>query len=168
MKSYLQLIDTETEGNRNDVTPLFADPGAFAQLVADLVYPFEDVEIDFVAGIDALGFILGTAAANRLGVGFIPIRKGGKLPVAVRRESCRDYTSEMKVLEIRSDAVPSWSRILLVDEWIETGGQMNAAIRLLEGCDATIVGIATIKMEINDATTEISNRYRVHEVWEEE
>jgi adenine phosphoribosyltransferase len=81
MKDYLHLIDTHTRGPRCDVTPLFADAAAFAALVSDLVAPFDAVEIDLVAGSDALGFILGTAIAIRLGRGFIPIRKGGKLPV---------------------------------------------------------------------------------------
>ena len=66
MKAYLQLIDTHTPGPRCDVTPLFADPAAFAQLVGDLTEPFASTLIDYVAGIDALGFILGTAMALRL------------------------------------------------------------------------------------------------------
>ncbi len=65
MKDYLKLIDTDTPGRRCDVTPLFADPIAFAELVSDLTEPFASTAIDYVAGIDALGFILGTATALR-------------------------------------------------------------------------------------------------------
>ena len=89
MEEYLRLIDTQTPGPRCDVTPLFADPQAFAALVADLCAPFMEGEIDRVAGIDALGFILGTAMALHLKKGFVPIRKGGKLPVAVSRAEFR-------------------------------------------------------------------------------
>ena len=73
MKSYLSLIDTDTSGNRNDVTPLFADAKAFRQMVSDLAEPFLNARIDLVACIDALGFILGSAVAQHLNVGLIPI-----------------------------------------------------------------------------------------------
>jgi adenine phosphoribosyltransferase len=80
---YLQLIDIQTPGPRCDVTPVFADPAAFAALVDDLAARFADTAFDAVAGIDALGFILGTALAWHAKRGFVPVRKGGKLPVAV-------------------------------------------------------------------------------------
>jgi len=121
MKDYLRLIDTHTRGPRCEVTPLFADAAAFAALVSDLVAPFDAVKIDLVAGIDALGFILGTAIAIRLGKGFIPIRKGGKLPVQADRVDFVDFTGQSKSLELRAGAVQPGVKILLVDEWIETG-----------------------------------------------
>ena len=121
MKDYLRLIDTHTRGPRCEVTPLFADAAAFAELVSDLVAPFDAVKIDLVAGIDALGFILGTAIAIRLGKGFIPIRKGGKLPVQADRVDFVDFTGQSKSLELRAGAVQPGVKILLVDEWIETG-----------------------------------------------
>ena len=79
MKTYLTKIDTATTGNRADVTPVFADAGCFAELVADNSRPFEDSQLDYVACVDALGFMLGTAIARRLGIGIIPVRKDGKL-----------------------------------------------------------------------------------------
>ena len=94
MKDALRLINTQTDGPRCDVTPLFADPQAFAALVADLCAPFMEIDFDYVAGIDALGFILGTAMAMHLKKGFIPIRKGGKLPVAVSRAEFVDYSGQ--------------------------------------------------------------------------
>lgn len=105
-KEYLRLIDTQTAGPRCDVTPLFADPIAFAELIADLSEPFISTAIDYVAGIDALGFILGTAVALRLNKGFIPIRKGGKLPVAVTAREFVDYTGESK-----RDDLPTRARL---------------------------------------------------------
>jgi adenine phosphoribosyltransferase len=83
MTDYLRLIDIHTRGPRYAVTPLFGDYEAFMGLVRDLGRPFESVEFEVVAGIDALGFILGTALALRLHKGSLPIRKGGKLPVDV-------------------------------------------------------------------------------------
>ena len=92
MKSYLRSIDTKTSGNRNDVTPLFSRPADFNALVDDLIASLADATIDYVACIDALGFILGTAIAQKLKAGIIPIRKGGKLPVEVlkRYEKWKD------------------------------------------------------------------------------
>jgi adenine phosphoribosyltransferase len=96
MKSYLHLIDTQTSGPRCDVTPLFADPAAFAQLITDLSAPFRTAPLDYVAGIDALGFVLGGAMALHLGKSFIPIRKRGKLPVAPLAAEFVDYSGQAK------------------------------------------------------------------------
>ncbi len=166
MKPYLEKIDTKTLGNRYDVTPLFADRDCLGQLVEDLAEPFDDGGVDCVACIDALGFILGTAVARRLGVGVVPIRKGGKLPVEVDVAECTDYTGEVKRLEVRKDAFRPGMRVLVVDEWIETGAQVKAAIRLIESQSATVIGIASICMDENDDTAEIRGRYRVQTVWD--
>ena len=165
MKTYLHRIDTETPGNRCDVTPLFADAEGFSQLVLDLAKPFRNIQIDFVACVDALGFILGTAIARYLGIGVIPIRKGGKLPVKTDGENFRDYSGELKRLEIRRDVLPPQARVLLVDEWIETGSQIQAAAKLIEAQGGTVIGIATINMDENETTARISRKYRVHTVW---
>src|SRR5689334_9465137 len=104
-RPYLALIDHETSGNRCDVTPLFADYAAFSAMVDDLAALVEPLAFDAVAGIDALGFILGTALALRTQVGFVPVRKGGKLPVAVDSAECVDYTGQRKTLELRRGAL---------------------------------------------------------------
>lgn len=78
--NYRDLIDTKTDGRRYDVTPLFVDHNAFTHLVSDLLHPFTGDQFDCVVGIDALGFILGTAVVVHSKKGFVPIRKGGKLP----------------------------------------------------------------------------------------
>ena len=148
--TYLNLIDTRTRG-RYDVTPLFSDYQAFSKLIDDLARRFADVEIDRIAGIDALGFILGTALVFRLQKGFIPIRKGGKLPAQVERAEFVDYTKERKSLEIRSDAVTRGLKVLIVDEWIETGAQMKAAIELVER-PVVSSGVATINVDVNENT----------------
>jgi adenine phosphoribosyltransferase len=166
MKPYLERIDTVTLGRRYDVTPVFADAQCFGELVEDLAAPFQGVQLDCVACVDALGFILGTAIARHLGIGIVPIRKGGKLPVEVNAQDFHDYSGEMKRLEVRRDAFLPEARVLLVDEWIETGAQVKAALRLIESQGGVVVGIASINMDANEDTAEISSQYRVHTVWQ--
>ena len=168
MKPYLSKIDTSTAGNRNDVTPLFGDREAFSQLVGDLVHPFRDAGVDAVVAIDALGFILGTAVAESLGVGLVPVRKGGKLPVAVDRVTFVDYTGQRKALEMRTDALIAGMNVLVVDEWVETGAQVKAAIALVEKQGAHVAGIATICMDRNESTSTLGIRYQVHTVWDDD
>jgi len=165
MKDYLRLIDTHTPGPRCDVTPLFADPGAFATLVTDLCSPFQSTAIDYVAGIDALGFILGTAIALHMHKGFIPIRKGGKLPVAVDQVAFVDYSGESKSLELRQGSIQPGNRVLLVDEWIETGAQAQAAAELIEGAGAVVAGIAAINMDDNSDVRRLREKYQCYAVW---
>jgi adenine phosphoribosyltransferase len=158
LANYLQLIDTTTTGCY-DVTPLFANYAAFAALLADLDTCFRDVDSDVVAGIDALGFILGTGLALRRGVGFVPVRKSGKLPGVVHRAELVDYAGARKTLELRDDAIRPGTRVLIVDEWIETGAQVMAAIRLIEGQGGVVVGVATIQIEVNERTRPLRERY---------
>jgi adenine phosphoribosyltransferase len=166
MKPYLSLIDMNTQG-RCDVTPLFADREAFSQLADDLAKPFLGLDIDAVVAIDALGFILGTAIAERLGVGLVPARKGGKLPVETIRETFVDYTGEEKALEIRPDALKPGAAVLIADEWIETGAQVSAAIALVERAGARVAGIAAINIDRCPATAALRSQYAVRSVWED-
>ena len=129
-----------------------------------LTFPFRKSQLDFVACIDALGFILGTAVACRLNIGIIPLRKGGKLPVQTESVEFRDYSGEIKRLEIRKDILSPQDRVLLVDEWIETGAQIKAAAELIEGQGAILEAIAVINMDSNEQTKEIARKYRVHVV----
>lgn len=132
MTNYRNLIDTKTDGPRYDVTPLFADYIAFTQLVSDLLHPFKEDQFDCVVGIEALGFILGTAVAVHSKKGFVLIRKGEKLPVVSDVMGFVDYTGQMKSLELRKGAITPGTRVLLVDERIETGSQVKAAVELIE------------------------------------
>lgn len=167
MPNYLRLVDTHTPGPRYDVTPLFGNYDAFTALVEDLSRPFVGVELDVVAGIDALGFILGTAIAMHLRRGFVPIRKGGKLPVEVDTRYFIDYTHQEKSLELRANAIAPGTRVLLVDEWIETGAQVRAAIELIESQGGVIVAVAALNIDVNEATKPIRERYMCHTVWQE-
>jgi adenine phosphoribosyltransferase len=165
MREYLRLIDTNTPGPRCDVTPLFADPGAFAQLVADLCEPFPATTLDYVAGIDALGFILGTAIALHLHKGFIPIRKQGKLPVAVTAVQFVDYTGRKKGLELRKGILQPGDRVLVVDEWIETGAQVQAAIDLIEQTGGIVAGVVAINIDNNPIPARIREKYPCQAIW---
>ena len=161
---YIARIDTSGHG-RYDVTPIFADARAFAALIDDLLAFAQPLSFEVVAGIDALGFILGSALAIRAGTGFVPIRKEGKLPVLTESEAFVDYTGTQKALELRPDAVVPRQRVLLVDEWIETGAQVSAAIRLIERHGGVIAGIATIHIDANERTRPLTQRYPCVQVW---
>lgn len=124
-----------------DITPVLADPDAFRELLDALAEPFQDSGITKVAGIEARGFTLATPVANRLGAGFVPIRKPGKLPFDTVR---KDYTLEYgtDALEIHTDGVHKGEKVLIVDDVIATGGTAAAAVSLLTGIGADVVGIA--------------------------
>jgi adenine phosphoribosyltransferase len=124
-----------------DITPVLADRKAFGALVDALAEPFRDIGVDKVAGIEARGFTLATPVAERLGAGFIPVRKPGKLPYETVRE---DYSLEYGTdsLEIHTDAAAKGEKVLLVDDVIATGGTAAAAIRLLRKIGADVVGFS--------------------------
>ena len=147
MKDYLRRIDTNTQGPRYDVTPLFADHKAFSSLVDEMLVHFADVQFDYVAAIDALGFVLGAAIALRGQKGLVPTRKAGKLPVPTMAANFVDYTGKEKSLKIRTDAISPGTRVLVVDEWIETGAQVQAAIELIEQQGGIVAGIASINID---------------------
>ncbi|VVB77473.1 Hypoxanthine/guanine phosphoribosyltransferase [uncultured archaeon] len=126
-----------------DITPLLKDAPLFAMCVDELARRFEDEEVDYVVGVEARGFIIGSALAYALGVGFVPIRKKGKLPY---RKVSKDYDLEYgkETIEIHSDAVEKGSRVLLADDLLATGGTAEAAAGLLRDLGASIVGFAFI------------------------
>jgi adenine phosphoribosyltransferase len=124
---YDKFINKRTIG-RYDVTPLFKDPKVFANLISDLIKLFKKDSFDVIVGIDALGFIIGGAMAHKLKKGLVLVRKGGKLPAiggTIIRTSFRDYTKTKKTLEMNLGSIKKNERVLIVDEWIETGSQAN-------------------------------------------
>jgi adenine phosphoribosyltransferase len=124
-----------------DITPLLGDAAVFSELIDALGAPFRDSGVDKVAGIEARGFTLATPVAERLGAGFIPIRKPGKLPFeTVREEYDLEYGKD--VLEIHTDAALAGEKVLIVDDVIATGGTAAAAVRLLRRIGAEVVGLS--------------------------
>ena len=129
-----------------DITPLLADPSGLALAVEYMASPFRTKNIDLVVGAESRGFIFGTAIAQSLSCGFIPIRKPGKLPSETRSvEYALEYGTD--TLQIHSDAIQSGQRVLMVDDLLATGGTMNACIELVNGLQANIVG-ATFLIEL--------------------
>jgi adenine phosphoribosyltransferase len=126
-----------------DITPLLANPRVFRVLIDLFVHRYFDVRPDAVAGLDARGFIIGSVLAYQLNVGFVPIRKKGKLPYATVAETYElEYGSA--TVEMHTDAVAPGSRVLLIDDLIATGGTMMAGKRLLERLGATVIEGAAI------------------------
>jgi len=126
-----------------DITTLLANLHAFRAAVDELAWPFLKSDIDYVAGIEARGFILGGAVAHVLGRGFVPIRKKGKLP---HRVIGQDYALEYGVdtIEIHADAISKGDRILLIDDLVATGGTANAAIDLIRKSAGDVVAAAFV------------------------
>uniref|UniRef100_A0A8B9R200 adenine phosphoribosyltransferase n=1 Tax=Anas platyrhynchos TaxID=8839 RepID=A0A8B9R200_ANAPL len=140
---YLALMAPNTKGPNYawlDPSRLYCHPQALQDCVADLLQPFQGDPIDLVAGIDAMGFILGAAVATALHKGFLAIRKAGHLCVETLSEPYTDYSGREKVMEVRTDTVSPGLRVLLVDQWVETGGTMRAAIRLVEQLGGVVAG----------------------------
>ena len=126
-----------------DITPLLSDPKVFRVLIDQFVHRYFDVRTDLVAGLDARGFIIGAVLAYELGVGFVPIRKKGKLPFTTVAETYElEYGSA--TVEMHTDAVRAGDRVLLIDDLIATGGTMLAGKRLLERLGATVIEGAAI------------------------
>lgn len=126
-----------------DITPLLGDPKTLRVLIDLLVHRYMDMNLKYVAGIDARGFILGSIIAYELNLGFIPIRKKGKLPFdTVSEEYELEYGSA--VVEIHTDACVTGDRIVLIDDLIATGGTMLAGKKLLEKLGGVVVEGAAI------------------------
>ena len=128
-----------------DITPLLQDPRVFRVLIDAFVHRYMDPALrpDVVAGLDARGFILGSVVAYELGVGFVPIRKKGKLPFTTVEETYElEYGSA--TVELHTDAVLAGQRVLLIDDLIATGGTMMAGKKLLEKLGANVMEGAAI------------------------
>lgn len=126
-----------------DITTLLGDARAFRKAVDELVQPFAGAKIDKVAGIEARGFILGGAIAHQLSVGFVPVRKKGKLPHETYSiEYSLEYGTDH--MEVHMDACRQGEKVMLVDDLIATGGTAIAAVNLLRQAGADIVAAAFV------------------------
>jgi adenine phosphoribosyltransferase len=140
-----------------DITPIISDGQAFSALIAEIVS--RSSSVDYVAGVEARGFIFGAAVAQQMGIGFIPIRKKGKLPHdSISRSYGLEYGESE--LEIHRDAIARGSKVLLIDDILATGGTIGAAIELLQELGAEITDVAFIS-EIDElrGRLHISNQH---------
>ncbi|MEM8729353.1 MAG: phosphoribosyltransferase family protein [Pseudomonadota bacterium] len=147
---YFKLMAPNTKGPRFawlDPTSIYINQDAFADLLEDLLSDLDGVDCDVIGGLDAMGFVLGAALAARLNVGFLPIRKADKLCVDTDRVSFTNYSGRTQDMEMRLPAFAPGTRVLLVDQWIETGGTMEGAIDLVLRQNGRIAGLVAIAME---------------------
>ena len=156
---FLQFI--RFEGKRGDITPLLADKDAFKKAIDEMAKPFLDKKIDKIVGLDSRGFILGGAMANMMKIGFIPIRKSGKLPSKVFSATGKDYKGKV-VLEIHQNAIKKGERVLIVDDWLETGGQSKLAIKLIEKLGGKVIGITVLVDDSSKAIKVYLRKYNYH------
>jgi len=130
-----------------DITPLLRDPGALALAVEQMANPFRGKKIDIVVGAESRGFIFGTALAQALSAGFVPIRKPKKLPHH-RHSITYELEYGTDTLEIHEDAIEPGQRTIIVDDVLATGGTMRASLDLVDKLGAEMVGV-TVLIELS-------------------
>jgi len=146
-----------------DITPLLAEPEAIKAAAAALAEPYKDQQVDIIAAAEARGFIFAAPLAIELNAGFVPIRKPGKLPFDLHSFAYElEYGTDE--LQMHVDGVKPGQRVLLVDDLLATGGTMEACCRLLEKCDAEIVGCTFLIHLVQLGGEERLSPYRVHSV----
>lgn len=138
------IVDFPHEGILfRDVTTLFADPRGFRMDVDQMLHPYAGMQIDKVVGLEARGFILGGAIAHQLSVGFVPVRKKGKLPgTTISQEYTLEYGEA--IVELHDDAIQAGEKILVVDDLLATGGTAEAGIKLIERLGGEIISCAFV------------------------
>ncbi len=144
-----------------DITPLVKEPDMLRLAVNQLIHPFLGEDITVVAGMEARGFIFGSLAAWQLGIGFIPLRKPGKLPYDVQSMSY-DLEYGSASLEVHTDAVNEGDRVLLIDDLIATGGTAAASCALIEKLGAEVVACAFIvELDVLKGRDKLA-KYNIH------
>jgi adenine phosphoribosyltransferase len=146
-----------------DITPLLAEPGAIKAAAAALAEPYKDQQVDIIAAAEARGFIFAAPLAIELNAGFVPIRKPGKLPFDLHSFAYElEYGTDE--LQMHVDGVKPGQRVLLVDDLLATGGTMEACCRLIEKCNAEIVGCTFLIHLVQLGGEERLSPHRVHSV----
>ncbi len=160
---YFSIMSPNTKGEMFswlDPTSIYINGKAFHDLLDDLCAELNADDIDVVAGLDAMGFVLATGIAARLNKGFLPIRKAGKLCVDTDSAEFTNYTGRNQSMEMRMNAYAPGTRVLLVDQWVETGGTMHGAIQLVEQQQGVVAGIVAIAIEDAERTAEYRKKYK--------
>jgi adenine phosphoribosyltransferase len=129
-----------------DIWAVFRDGAALASVVAALVEPFREIQVTAICGVESRGFLLGAAATVQLGVGFIPVRKvHGLFPGdKVTSQTAADYRGVRQTLRLQRSSLDVCDRVLLVDDWIETGSQAMAVKSMVRECGSTWVGCSVV------------------------
>lgn len=164
MGKYRSYIRDNTGKGRCDLTLLYTDPKILKEVSHDLAAPFMDKGITKVLALDAQGFALGALAAHHLNAGLVFVRKGGKTAWETHSVEIVDYSQSSKTLEIPVGVLSGSDRVLIVDDWSETGAQLRGAISLAERCDATVIGAATINMDDKALRDPMLSKYLLHSV----
>ena len=147
-----------------DIAPLLADATAFRALVEALSAPFIAAEVAKVACVEGRGFLLGAPVAFHLSAGIAMLRFAGRLKTRqpVFASDFVDYAGTHKRLEIAADAIVAGQRVLLVDDWTETGATLRAAIGLIERCGGVVVGVSVLMDDTAPPTRAFLHRYAFH------
>jgi adenine phosphoribosyltransferase len=126
-----------------DITPLLGNPKGLALSLDLLAEPYRDRQVQAVVGMESRGFIFGVPVAERLGAGFVPVRKPGKLPAeTISEEYALEYGTDK--LEMHRDALKSGDRVLVVDDLLATGGTAEATVRMVQSTGAQVVGVTFV------------------------
>jgi adenine phosphoribosyltransferase len=146
-----------------DITTLLSDPAGFRAAIDNLVLPFEGQGIANVVGVESRGFIFGAVVADRLGAGFTPVRKPGKLPSTTMRETyALEYGTDS--LEMHDDAIKSGQRVLIVDDLLATGGTARATADLVKRQGGSVVGLAFLIELVGLNGRDRLNEHKIHTV----
>lgn len=166
--SYYDNYINKNTKRRFDVTPIFENSEVFNNLVDDLIKPFESIDFDKIACIDALGFVIGSAIAFKLKKGLVLIRKEGKLPgvegTVLKSNEFKDYSNKAKAFEVNKNSISKRDKLLLVDEWIETGTQMRQAIKLIKQLKGEVVGISALAAHKDHKTKDLWDNYNLNSI----
>ena len=159
---YEKYINKNTT-NKYDLTTVFEHQVAFQNLIKDLCQPFSSIDFDTVIGLDSLGFILGGACAFHMKKRFVAVRKGGGFPVDQTLKTVTqftDYSGKEKSLEMRNDSISKGDRVLIVDDWIETGTQVRATIKMVTSFGGQVIGLSAIGFEQTEQTRDLLEGYQ--------
>lgn len=146
------------------MTPLLNSRPALSSLIKDMARPFLSSEVDKVVCIEAMGFIFGMGVVQELKAGLCLIRKHDKIAWDIKSAEFTDYTGERKIIEIADDAIMPGEKVLIVDDWSETGAQLKAAIFLVEQAKGKIVGITCANIDERVKKDEIISKYKLNSV----
>jgi len=160
---YLSIMAPNTKGDKFawlDPTSIYINGRAYHDLLDDLCAEIDPKDVDVVAGLDAMGFVLAAGIAARIGCGFLPIRKAGKLCVDTDSAAMTNYSGQTQSMEMRLPAYAPGTRVLLVDQWVETGGTMHGAVQLVEQQQGVVAGMVAVVMEDNENTARYREQYK--------